>query len=837
MNQATFFISNMFSQHTLPLLRNALFAALCICFAPACRAGSDFQITPAAVLLDGNFARAQLVVTERAANGTVNERSADLTHQAHYVSSEPGIVTVSESGLLLAQGNGSATVAVSVADVTHTVAVTVKGVVARPALGFQEHVMPVLAKAGCSAGACHASQYGKGGFKLSVFGFAPDDDYRAIVRDGLGRRANTIVPSASLLLRKPTGAVPHEGGQRFQAGSVEYQILEQWLGSGAAPPTAKEPKVVSLRLWPARRVGPLGFTQQLQVLATYDTGRTRDVTALTQFSSMDEGVLSVWPSGQVATVGRGQGIALARFEEQAEIATFVVPYADSVDLARWVDNNCIDRLAADKFREIGISPSPVCDDATFLRRAYLDAVGTLPTPEQATAFLDSADPHKRNQLIDTLLGLTGDPARDVHKNAYAAFWALKWADLIRSNSDAIGEQGMWALHNWLTASFRDNKPFDRFVRELLTARGSTYSNGPANYYRIARNPQDLTEATSQIFLGVRLQCAKCHHHPYETLGQEDYYRFAAFFARVGNKASQEFGIFGQETVVVARSSGEVRHPRTGQIMKPAPLHGKSAASPTDRRQTLADWLTGPDNPYFARNIVNRYMAYVLGRGLVEPIDDMRATNPPSNVALMDALAADFVKSGYNVKHLLRTIMRSRLYQLDSQPSKANAADSRFYSHYNVKRIAAEPLLDAVDAATGVPTKFEKVPLGTRAIELPDSRYNNYFLNTFGKPRRQGVCECERVSDPNLAQALHTLNGDIVTEKIGAATGRIARLLAAKKSHDEIVNELYLATLSRRPNSREQAVWRQQLIEAPDAKAFYEDLLWSLINSKHFLFIR
>jgi hypothetical protein len=826
----------VFSQHPLPRWRASL-VVLCACFAPMSHAAADFQIMPAAVTLDGNFARAQLVVTEQATNGTVSQRSADLTHQARYVSSNPRIVTVSDSGLLLAQGDGSAMVAVSVAGAAHTVAVTVKGVVARPAVGYKEHVMPVLAKAGCNAGACHASQYGKGGFKLSVFGFAPEDDYRAIVRDGLGRRANTIVPSASLLLRKPTGAVPHEGGQRLQAGSVDYQILERWLGSGAPPPSAKEPKVGSLRLYPSRRVGPPGFTQQLQVLATYDNGRTRDVTSLAQFSSMDEGVLNVSPSGQVTAVGRGQGVALVRFEEQAEIATFVVPYSDSVDLTGWVENNFIDRLAADKFREIGISPSSLCDDDTFLRRAYLDAIGTLPTPEQAAAFLDNKDTDKRNQLIDALLGLTGDPARDVHNNAYAAFWALKWADLIRSNSRKLGEQGMWALHNWLTASLRDNKPFDRFVRELLTARGSIYSNGPANYFRVANNPQDLSEATSQIFLGVRLQCAKCHHHPYETLGQEDYYRFAAFFARVGNKNSQEFGIFGQEIVVVVRSSGEVSHPRTGQIMKPTPLHGKPAAEPRDRRQTLSDWLTSPDNPYFARNIVNRYMAYLLGRGLVEPIDDLRATNPPSNVALMDALAADFVKSGYNVKQLMRTIMRSRLYQLDSQPSKSNAADSRFYSHYNVKRLAAEPLLDAVDAATGVPTKFEKVPLGTRAIELPDSQYNDYFLNTFGKPRRSGVCECERVSDPNLAQALHTLNGDIVTAKIGSAKGRIARLLAAKKSHDEIIDELYLATLSRRPSSREQAVWRQQLAEAPNAKAFYEDLLWSLINSKHFLFVR
>ncbi len=774
-------------------------------------------------------------MTERG-NGSVNERSGDLTHQARFVSSDPRVVTVSESGLLLARANGSASVRVSVADCVREVPIAVKGIVARPAIGFQEHVMPILAKAGCNAGACHASQYGKGGFKLSVFGFAPEDDYRAIVRDHLGRRVNLIAPASSLLLRKPTGGVPHEGGQRLQAGSVDYQILEQWLTLGAPPPNAKAPKVKSLRVWPARRVGPLGFTQQLQVVASYDNGQTRDVTALAKFASMDEGVLRVSPMGQVTTVGRGQGVALASFEEQSEITTFVVPYADSVDLAGWVDNNFVDHLAADKFREIGISPSHPCDDATFLRRVYLDVTGTLPTPLQATAFLDSKERDKRDRLIDALLGLTGDPARDVHNNAYAAFWALKWADLIRSKSDPLGEQGMWALHNWLTASFRDNKPFDRFVRELITARGSTFSNGPANYYRIANNPQDLTEATSQLFLGVRLQCAKCHHHPYETLGQADYYSFAAFFARVGNKGSQDFGIFGNENVITVLSSGEVGHPRTGQVMPPTPLHGKPVAEARDRRQALAAWLTAPDNPYFARNIVNRYVAYLLGHGLVEPIDDMRATNPPSNVALLDALAADFVKSKYNVKHLLRTILRSRLYQLDSQPTKSNASDSRFYSHYNVKRLSAEPLLDAVDAATGVRTKFEKVPLGTRAIELPDARYNNYFLNTFGKPRREGVCECERVSDPNLAQALHTLNGDVMTAKIVDANGRVARLLAAKKTHEEIVTDIYLATLSRRPSEQEQIVWRRHRAESADAKTFYEDLLWSLLNSKHFLFV-
>jgi hypothetical protein len=821
--------------HRLPPSTACLFPLLLASAAAA--SAADFQVEPATVTLDGNFARAQLLVRTHEA-GTAPERAADLTHQAAYVSSDPHVVTVDAAGRLLAAGNGTAIITVTAAGATHPVPVTVTGVLPDPRVGFREQVMPLISKAGCNAGACHASQYGKGGFKLSVFGYAPDEDYAAIVRAGMSRRVNFIDPGRSLVLLKPTLAVPHEGGHRLTAGSVDYQMLKQWLARGAPPSPADAPTVTGLCVLPPRRVGDAGFAQQLCVLARYSNCKTRDVTAWAKFDTTDESVLRVTRDGLVRTVGRGQGAAMVRFEGQAEIVPVVVPYAATVDLAGWVDQNFIDRLAAAKFREVGISPSPLCDDATFLRRAYLDATGTPPTVEQATAFLGAKDPNNRTKLVDQLLGLTGDPTQDVHNNDYAAYWALKWSDLIRSNSTALGEQGMWALNNWLKESFRDNKRFDRFVRELIVARGSTFSNGPANYYRIAGNPQDLTEETAQLFLGVRLQCAKCHNHPFERLSQNDYHGFAAFFARVGSKASQEFGVFGNETVILVRSDGEVGQPRTGQVMKPTPLYGKPlAAEPFDRRQALADWLTTRDNRLFARNVVNRYAAYLLGRGLVEPIDDMRATNPPSNPELLDALADDFVQSGFDVKHLLRTIMTSRLYQVDSQPAHNNAADGRFYSHYRVKRLAAEPLLDAVDAATGAQTKFEKVPLGTKAIELPDARYNNYFLNTFGKPRREAVCECERVSDPNLAQALHTLNGDLVAGKIGNPQGRVARLLAAKKTHDEIVNELYLATLCRRPTADEQAACRKLLAGSPGPQAFYEDLLWSLINSKHFLFVR
>jgi hypothetical protein len=527
---------------------------------------------------------------------------------------------------------------------------------------------------------------------------------------------------------------------------------------------------------------------------------------------------------------------MVRFEGQAEICQFVVPYSDKTNAAAWTNNNFVDELASRKFSELGITPSPLCDDATFLRRAFLDATGTVPTVEQAQAFLNSPAPDKRTRLIDQLLGLTGDPAQDIHNNDYAAYWAIKWSDLIRSSTEKLQGQGMWATYNWINESLRENKPFDQFAQQLVSARGSLYNNGPANYFRASTNPLDLAETTSQLFMGIRLTCAKCHHHPFEKYSQDDYYGFAAFFARVGTKPSWEFGQAGGELAVVVKSSGEVTHPRTGKVMAPTPLDGASMDDPLDRRIPLAKWLTSAENPYFARNLVNRYFAYLMGRGLVEPIDDLRATNPPTNPALMNALAEDVVRSGYNIKHLLRTIMTSRLYQLDSQPTQENASDDKFFSHYKVKRLAAEPLLDAISYATSVPTKFKGMPLGTKAIELPDARYPDYFLKTFGKPRRASVCECERGGDENLAQALHTLNGDTLAGKIADSQGRIAKLLAAKRDHQQIVDELYLAALARLPRADESAVCKTLLAESPEPKEFYEDLLWLLMNSKEFIFV-
>ena len=508
-----------------------------------------------------------------------------------------------------------------------------------------------------------------------------------------------------------------------------------------------------------------------------------------------------------------------RYEGQAALSIFALPYEQKAQLAGWKNQNFVDQLAAAKFRELGIEPSPLCSDAAFLRRAFLDAIGEVPSAAETRDFIASKDPQKRAHLVDRLLGLTGDPKVDTFNDAYAAWWTLKWSDLIRNQSNDLGEQGMWAFHNWLSESFRSNKPFDQFVRELVTAKGSIYTVGPANYFRINTNPADCAEATAQLFLGVRLQCARCHHHPFENYGQEDYYSFAAYFARVGAKSSQEFGLFGRESVVIARRSGEVVHPRTGKVLKPKPLDAPTTDDPGDRRVGLAKWMTSPSNPYFAKAVVNRYVSYLLGHGLVEPVDDLRATNPPSNPELMEALARDFIANKFDLKKLMRAIMTSRLYQLDSQPTAANESDRKFFSHFTVKRLAAEALLDAVDQATGTRTKFTSLPLGTRAIELPDAEYQNYFLKTFGKPVRASVCECERSHDESLAQALHTLNGDIVTEKIANAKARVAGLLAKKTPGDRIVGTSTSppsAASPRRPNGRTRPSSSKKARTAPSA---------------------
>jgi hypothetical protein len=835
-----------------PMRMRARLAALClpllaavvadVTTAEPTAAAPPLAVIPADVRLAGPFDRTQLVVRLPANGGAVGPQSEDLTRRAAYACAPADLLAVDPTGLLRGLRDGTGTLTISVADRTVALPVTVTGCAATPDVDFLRDVRPVLGKAACAAGPCHAAQHGQGGFKLSVFGHDPVADYEAIALAGRGRRVRHAHPAGSLLLEKPAMRVPHGGGLRLVPGSVDYRLLEQWITAGSPRPRDPQLSVTSLSLEPPQRIGQPGMQQQFRVVAGYSDGTSRDVTALGIYESIDEGVVRIAPTGLATAVGRGQAAVMVRYEGRVATSTVVVPFASeptaAVADAAWRDaSGPIDGPAAEKFAAIGLVPSPPCDDATFIRRAYLDAIGGLPDPATVEAFLAATEPDKRVRLVDRLLGLTGDPALDIHNDRYSAFWTLRWSDLLRNSSRTIGAQGMWALHNWLRESFRVNAPYDRMVRELITARGSIYSNGPANYFRVYGDIATQTEATSQLFLGLRLDCAKCHQHPFESLSQADYYGMAAFFARVSSKTSEDFGLFGRDMVVMVGQSGEATHPRTGARLPPTPLGGEPTDHPLDRRLPLADWLTSPDNPAFARAIVNRYTGWLLGRGIVHPVDDMRSTNPPSNARMLDELARDFVAHGHDLKHLLRTIMTSRLYGLSSQPTAENAADRRFYSHFAVRRLEAEPLLDAIADATAVPTKFKDLPAGTRAVELPDAEYPDHFLTTFAKPRRVSVCECERARDPNLAQSLHTLNGDTIATKVAAPQGRLAQLLAADADHETIVRQLYLASLSRPPTDAETAATREIVAEAATPAEGYQDVFWALLNSKQFLFVR
>jgi hypothetical protein len=548
-----------------------------------------WEVQPAAIQLRGHHATAQVVVLEFRNAPCGDDERGDVTHQVHYTSLDDDVVTVSPTGLVTAVGDGTSRIRIEGNGQSHDIPVEVTGMGPRPEIDFHRHISPLLSKVGCNQGACHASQHGKGGFKLSVLGFDPDEDFDAIARDRLQRRVNRLEPERSLLLQKPTMQVAHGGGRRLDRDSTAYALLHDWIAAGAPAPRTDSPPVTALAVFPDQRLGRQGMTQQLRVVATYADGTVRDVTRWAKYDSMDEGLLEVTPEGVVTAIGRGQAPVMVRFEGQAEIALFSIPFRDEVDLADWAPQNYVDEWAERKFRELGVPPSPLCDDATFLRRVYLDCIGTLPTLEETRRFLDSTDPDKRNQLVDSLLGLTGDSEQDVFHDEYAAFWTLKWSDLVRASSRALGNQGMWALHNWLRDSFRRNVPFDEMARELVTAKGSVYSNGPANYFLINRDSSTLAEATSQLFLGVRLECAKCHHHPFESYRQDDYYHFAAFFARVGFKNSEGFGLFGRERVVVVNAAGEVKHPKTGQSLAPRAFGGEALDHLLDRR---IPWLIG-----------------------------------------------------------------------------------------------------------------------------------------------------------------------------------------------------------------------------------------------------
>jgi hypothetical protein len=700
-----------------------------------------------------------------------------------------------------------------------------------PPVSFRHDVEPILTRAGCNSGTCHGTPSGKNGFRLSLRGYDPALDNLALTREVHVRRLDFLDPSASLLLRKATGQVPHEGGQRLHPQSEQYNLLRRWIAEGARDDADHAAALKRLEVIPTRAILDQPATRQpLRVLAHYHGGARREVTHLTRFSVSDDAIASVTADGIVERRQAGEVAATAEY--LGHMATAHLLFRDAAPGFVWhppPENNYIDHHVFAKLRLLRLEPSPLCGDSDFIRRVYLDVIGKLPTPEEVRHFLADRDRAKRERLIDTLLT----------RPEFADWWALKWADRLGCNQRFVGKIGAHAYHEWIRQAMLANMPEDELARVIITARGGNYSHPPAGFYRRLRDPQVRAEEVAQLFLGVRIGCARCHNHPGERWTQDDYYGLAAFFARVRYRDGPFFvQIYDKEETVYEARSGDLVHPRTGLTVSPRFLGGDTPelGANQDRREVLARWLTAPDNPFFARNAVNRIWYHLFGRGIVEPVDDFRGTNPPSNEELLDALAADFVRHGFDRKYLIRTIVSSRTYQLSSLSTAGNADDSRYISHARVRLLQAEQLLDAIATATGAAAKFPGFPVGVSAVSLPDGEYKHPFLEAFGRPARAMVCECERDADTNLGQALHLVGGRTLHALLRDPQGRAARLSAIAGSDDAILDELFLASLSRQPTAEERGLLLDRLRRpGVDRRRVLEDVIWALVNHKEFLF--
>jgi hypothetical protein len=791
------------------------------------------RVTPAEVRLSGPDASQRLLVTGTAPQDKSRPgdgRGRDYSRRVVYESSDPKVAVVSADGVVSPQGDGRAVVRVRLGDVAESVAVTVTGAGVEPTISFANQVVPIFTKAGCNAGGCHGKASGQNGFKLSLLGFDPRFDYDAIVKEARGRRVFPARPEQSLLLLKAIAAVPHGGGRRIEAGSAEYERLRRWIAQGTPPGSASDPAVVRVECTPRAATLDRHAEQQVLVTAVYSDGTRRDVTAEAQFKCNEPDVAGVDGRGLVRTdAATGETTIMARYMGKIDVCRITIPLPPAtVGTAPWPEipvRNVVDEHVQAKWRALNLTPSPLADDATFLRRSFLDAIGTLPTPEEVRSFLADPSPNKRAEWIDKILG----------RPEYADFWAVKWGDLLRNQrkNQRENQRGTFAFHAWIRRALAVNLPYDQFVRGIIAAQGTVDQHPPVIWYRTVRNLTHQTNDTAQLFLGTRINCAQCHNHPYEKWTQDDYYRFQAFFARMGKKSGES----AAEPAIYVRPDGAVRNPTTGQLMTPHGLDGPEAVCGEDQdpRQRLVDWMSAPDNPLFARALANRLWGHFMGRGLVEPIDDLRVTNPPSNPELLDALARDFIAQRFDVKHLIRTIMDSSAYQLDSVPVEGNAQDRQNYARAYPRRLSAEVLLDAIDQVTGTTEDFNGLPRGMRTIALPDESVGSYFLDVFGRPPRETACECERPREANLAQALHLLNSGEIQNKIGSPLGQLARLLKDKAPDAALLEELYLAALGRPPKEAEAAALLDDIAQQPDKKAAFEDVLWAILNTKEFLF--
>ncbi len=786
--------------------------------------------------LRGHDAKQQLLITAKFDGGAVR----DFTRQVSYESSPAGIVQVSKTGLVTPLSDGTATIlAKEPGDHAAKMSVTVEKFKMITPVNFPNQIVPIFTKAGCNGGGCHGKSSGQNGFRLSLLGFEPTEDYEHLVKEARGRRLFPAAPDRSLLLLKGTATLPHGGGKRLEVGSDDYKLLVRWIAQGMPYGKTNDPTVARIEVFPKERTLPFNGEQQLIVLAYYTDGSAEDVTRSAVYDANDKEMAQADSAGRVKVFEQPGDVAvMVRYQAQVAVFRAALPLGAPVaNLPH--PKNFIDELVFKKLKAVGMPPSEVCDDATFVRRSAVDIAGRLPTPAETKKFLSDTAPDKRDQWIDSLL----------ESQDYADYFANKWSGLLRNKrGDAMHARGTYAFHDWLRDRFLANKHYDQIVREILTASGDMSQNPPVAWYRQVNNPNAQLEDTAQLFLGLRLQCAQCHHHPYEKWSQQDYYSFAAFFTQLGRKPGSKPG---EEVIYHKRGLATATHKKTKLQVKPAGLGAApvNLSPDDDPRQALADWITSGDNRFFARSLVNRYWKHFFDRGLVEPDDDMRETNPPTNPELLDALAQYFAASGYDLKSLVRAICRSRVYQLSAIPNQYNGVDKQYFSRYYPRRMTAEVLFDAVNQVTGSEARFDGLPSGTRAVCLPDNSFNanSYFLTVFGRPDSASACECERSQDASLAQSLHLLNAKEIQEKIAGDNGHAALLAANKDQTDgEKVRELYTWAYAREPDEKEMQLATAYLDKygkkSSDEKGnpatkrqAYEDMVWALINTKEFLF--
>jgi hypothetical protein len=846
-------------------------------------------VQPSAIELRGAADEQGIIVTALRSDGS----TFDATHGARFTSKQAKLVAISTNGVCRPLADGKAEVLVSFAGKTGSVIVTVMDSSHRPAPSFRQDVLPVFTKAGCNSGACHGKLAGQNSFKLSLRGYAPEWDIDWLTKEVRSRRVDYSFPEESLLVQKALARVPHEGGARFAEGSRYHRALIEWITARAPGPDTNESDVVRLEVLPGNRTMQPGESQQLLVRAHYKDGVVRDVTWLAQFFSNDEATLKVSELGVVKALRSGEAPVRVHFQGQVEVVLFTMPHTNKVSPALFAKkNNAVDELVMAKMQSLRIPPSELCDDATFVRRAFLDAIGTLPTAEEARAFVADTNPGKRARLIDELLG----------RPEYVDFWTLQFADLLQNRKerdhDVRGTKGVRAFHDWLRTQIAANRPWNELARDVLTASGDCVTRPEVGYYvtlvgEKKAEESEVTDGVAQAFLGSRIGCAKCHNHPLEKTTQDDYYHFAAFFSRVSLKrvdpmtgatalvaeskdemdqrkritemekslSEQDFALehlAGEELDKARKKVAEqgkkiedankqlvemrikkkpgVIQPRTKKMMVPQPLDRSMVdfKAGEDPRVVLAKWITDPANENFSGAMVNRLWKHFMGVGLVEPVDDLRASNPPTNPQLWQTLNKEFVASGYDLKHVMRLILNSRTYQLSSSTLPENQAERKFFSHYYARRLPAEVMLDAVGTATDVPDEFKGYPTGTRAVQLPEPGVASYFLTLFGRSDRVTACACERMGEVTLPQLLHLQNGDELPKKIRSPEGRLAALLN-NQNDGEVIEEIFWATVTRQPRAGELKAIRDSLADDGSREEVYRDLFWALLNSKDFAF--